>query len=62
VTESFEYLDALLEIYKGDVEAEDVAWEPRHVLEQVAGVGDGQDPVEDKRPAITPRSQPPVLI
>jgi hypothetical protein len=45
-----------LEIDEGDVEAEYITWEARHVFEQVTRVGDGQDPVKGKRPAIAPNS------
>ena len=46
-----QHLDALLEVDKGHVEAKDVAWEPRHVLEPVARIGDSQDPVEYHGPS-----------
>lgn len=51
VAEHLEDLDALLQVDKGDVEAEDVAGEAGHVAQPVARVGDGEDPVEDERPS-----------
>jgi len=50
VTEASQYLDALLEIYKGNVKAKDVAGEASYVTEPVAGVGDGENPVHDHGP------------
>jgi len=43
-----ENLNTLLQIDEGHIEAEDIAWETRHVAKPVARVGNGQDPVEDK--------------
>lgn len=61
VAEALEHLDALLQVDEGDVEAEDVAGEPRHVPQPVARVGDGQDPVEDERPQADPAHEGQVV-
>ncbi len=45
---SREYLDALLEIDEGNVEAEDVAGEACDVGEAIASIGNGEDPVHDE--------------
>lgn len=50
LAEALEDLDALLEIDEGDVEAEDVAGEAGHVVKEVAGICDREDPVEDEGP------------
>lgn len=49
--EALEHLDTLLEVDEGDVEAEDVTREAGDIAEEVAGVGDGKDPVEDEGPS-----------
>lgn len=44
-------MDALLEVDAGDVEAENVAGEAGDPAQPVAGVCDGEDPVEDEGPS-----------
>ncbi|KAJ8105878.1 hypothetical protein OPT61_g9914 [Boeremia exigua] len=56
-----EDLDALLQIDEGHVEAEDVAGEARDIAEGVAGVGDGEHPVEDQRPYADPAHEGEVV-
>lgn len=53
VAETVEDLDALLEVDEGDVEAEDVTGESGDPAEPVAGVCDGENPMEDEGPAKT---------
>jgi hypothetical protein len=51
VAEPGQDLDALLKVYKGDVEAKHVAGKAGDVAQPVARVGNSQDPVKDQRPA-----------
>lgn len=61
VAEALEDLDALLQVDEGDVEAEDVAREPRHVPQPVARVGRGEHPVEGQRPQPDPAHEGQVV-
>lgn len=51
IAETSKDLDPLLQVDEGDVEAKDVAGEACDPAKPVAGVGDGEDPVKNKRPA-----------
>lgn len=51
MTEALEDLYALLEVDAGDIEAENVAGEAGDPAQPVAGVCDGEDPVEDEGPS-----------
>lgn len=61
VAEALEHLHALLQVDEGDVEAEDVAGEPRHIPQPVARVGDGEHPVEHERPQPDPAHEGEVV-
>lgn len=54
-------MDAFLEIDEGYVEAEDVAGEAGYVFEEVAGVGEGEDPVHDEGPETDPAHEGEVV-